>query len=229
MSMWLDRRPGPPGNAAGAPQPNSRPISPLPRRTSSSRGPYLTSSQRHGGTPRGSNLSLVSNDSSSSLLASSKRANGSTLKQSTTVEDAPGPEEVLARILGPSPGGETSGDRRESRGITEDDLDLDFDFGGLALRELANSESPDGGVVYRSQTIADCRLSQALSTVSRLRSLAYTKSQTSEIRPSSRSFTGPFEHAMTSYPPLRRTSPASAMTWLPCQLISKAYSPDPPP
>jgi len=83
----------------------------------------------------------VSNDSSSSLLAASKRANGSTLKQSTTVEDAPDPEAVLAGILGPSSGGSASEDIRDGRRITAEDLDLDFDFGGQDLRELVNSDA----------------------------------------------------------------------------------------
>ncbi|KAK0629774.1 hypothetical protein B0T17DRAFT_606919 [Bombardia bombarda] len=130
--MWLDRLAGQhPGNhnIASSPQSNSRPISPhpLPRRTSS-RGPYLTS-QRPGSTPRGSNLSLVSNDSSFSLLASSKRANGSSLKQSATVDDAPDPEQ---------------------------DLDIDFDFGGLTLRELADGKSrPDDRNTHKPQTVED--------------------------------------------------------------------------
>lgn len=143
--MWLDRRPGSlPGSGTGTPpsQASSRPISPLPRRTSGSRGPYLTS-QRPGvsSAARGSTLSLVSNDSSSSLLAVSKRANGSTLKQSTTVEDAPDPEAILAGILGTSPGGSASEDARDGQRITAEDLDLDFDFGGQDLRELVNSDA----------------------------------------------------------------------------------------
>jgi hypothetical protein len=103
----------------------------------------------------------VSNDSSSSLLASSKRANGSALKQSTTVGDAPDPEEVLARILGPLPDPATPGNSQPGR-ITEDDLEGEFDFGGLSLRELA-SEDADQAVVdrYKPQTIEDCRLTRA--------------------------------------------------------------------
>lgn len=155
--MWLDRRPGPqPGIAAqAASQPNSRPISPLPRRTSSSRGPYLTS-QRPGSTPRASNLSLVSNDSSSSLLGSSKRANGSALKQSVTVEDAPDPVEVLEKLLGPLPAG-TNIQSAGIRPITEADLELEFDFGGLGLRELASSSPGRRDAASKPQTIQDCR------------------------------------------------------------------------
>src|SRR4051812_16499289 len=166
--MWLDRRPGSlPGSGTGTPpsQASSRPISPLPRRTSGSRGPYLTS-QRPGGSSaaRGSALSLVSNDSSSSLLAASKRANGSTLKQSTTVEDAPDPEAVLAGILGPSSSRSASEDIRHGRRITAEDLDLDFDFGGRDLRELVNSDAQLDvrAAPHRPQSVEDCRSPSAL-------------------------------------------------------------------
>lgn len=94
----------------------------------------------------------MSNDSSSSLLASSKRANGSALKHSTTLEDAPDPEDVLAHILGPPPRVASGAERRS---ITEDDLDLYFDFGGLALRELAGGGNGEGEATYRPQTVDD--------------------------------------------------------------------------
>jgi vacuolar protein sorting-associated protein 52 len=123
-------------------------------------------SQRPGGSggARGSALSLVSNDSSSSLLAASKRANGSTLKHSTTVEDVPDPEVILAGILGPSPSVAASGDVR-AHPITEEDLDLDFDFGGLGLRELANGDAQQegGGTAYRPQSTEDCRFPMTLT------------------------------------------------------------------
>ncbi|KAK3987802.1 Sac2 family-domain-containing protein [Cladorrhinum sp. PSN332] len=161
--MWLDRFAG--QHAGGVPPPSNARSSPLPRRTSSGISPYITS-QRPGVSPRGSSLSLVSNDSSaSSLLASSKRANGSALKQSTTVDDAPDPEEILARILGPLPddGRDTSLDEDDSVKITEEDLALDFDFGGLSLRELAEGDVTELEAVetYRLQTVEDCMFSQA--------------------------------------------------------------------
>lgn len=159
--MWLDRFAGQhPGSTPSPPNSQSRSQSPLPRRTSSARGPYLTS-QRPGIASRGSSLSLVSNDSSSSFLGASKRTNGSALKQSTTIGDAPDPEAVLARILGPVPD-TTAPEESRTKRITEEDLDLDFDFGGLSLRELA-----DGGTdraapgTYRPQTVEDCRSSRA--------------------------------------------------------------------
>ncbi|KAK4204108.1 Sac2 family-domain-containing protein [Triangularia verruculosa] len=162
--MWLDRfaaqqQPG----RTSSPPPSNR-SSPLPRRTSRSGGisPYTTSQQRPGISPRGSSLSLVSSDSSSSLLASSRRANGSALRQSTTVDDAPDPEEVLARILGPLSVDVAPAEQSSQTGITEDDLGLEFDFGGLSLHELAESDDADQldtVDTYRPQTVEDCRLS----------------------------------------------------------------------
>lgn len=106
---------------------------------------------------------MISSDSSSSLLAASKRANGSALKQSHTADDAPDPEVILARILGPPPGPSASEDKDARTGrITEDDLDFDFDFGGLGLRELArggaNRAAADS---YRPQSVEDCTSSRA--------------------------------------------------------------------
>ena len=95
---------------------------------------------------------MVSNDSSSSFLASAKRANGTGLRQSTTVEDAPDPEEVLGRILKPLLTG------GKSATISEDDLDLDFDFRGLALQDLAESDMDAGQPLYRSQRVEECTL-----------------------------------------------------------------------
>lgn len=156
--MWLDRLAGQQAGAA-SPQSNSRPISPLPRRTSSARVPYLTS-QRGGNTPRGSSISLVSNDSSSSLLASSRRVNGSSLKRSTTAVDGPDPNEVLEALLGSVPDIPTSAEKSGTL-ITRDDLDLDFDFGGLSLRELAvDDRSSDSTAVCRTQTVEECMLSR---------------------------------------------------------------------
>ncbi|KAK4156229.1 Sac2 family-domain-containing protein [Chaetomidium leptoderma] len=153
--MWLDRFAGQhPGSTPSPPNSQSRAQSPLPRRTSSARGPYLTS-QRPGLSPRGSSLSLVSNDSSSSLLGASKRINGSALKQSSTVGDAPDPEAVLARLLGPLPDTVAAEEDRAGR-ITEDDLDVDFDFGGVSLRELAGGGADRTTAdTYRPQTVED--------------------------------------------------------------------------
>ncbi|KAK4246384.1 Sac2 family-domain-containing protein [Corynascus novoguineensis] len=164
--MWLDRFAGPhPGSNPSPPNSQSRTHSPLPRRTSSARGPYLTS-QRPGLSPRGSSLSLASSDSSSSLLGASKRTNGSALRQSTTVDTGPDPEEILVRILGPLP--DTAAPEKDgTRPITEEDLELDFDFGGFSLRELATDDTGRlTADTYKPQTVEDCRSSSVCTTSS---------------------------------------------------------------
>ena len=101
-------------------------------------------------------MSLVSSDSAASLPASLKRTNGSTLKQSTTVENGRDPEEVLAEILGSDVDGNET-EESQPCFITEEDLDWDFDFGGLSLHGLANSEpETDAVALYRSQAVEDC-------------------------------------------------------------------------
>ncbi|KAH6687948.1 Sac2 family protein [Plectosphaerella plurivora] len=129
--MWLDRFAAQPSPSPSGSQPASRPYSPLPRRTSSAAGPYVTS-HRPGNTPRGSTLSLISNDSSTSFLASSRKANGSGLKQSQTAYDGPDPLDTLDKILGT-----TSSEESHAMTIGVADLDLDIDFGGLGLRDFA--------------------------------------------------------------------------------------------
>lgn len=160
--MWLDRLAAQSNSSPSASQPGSRPYSPLPRRTSSS--PYVTS-QRPGITPRGSQLSLVSNDSSNSFLAS-RRVNGSGLKQSQTTYDGPDSVEILGQILDTAPTSEAT-----TITISENDLELDFQFEGLSLRELASSDEIDRSDAdsYRRQTAEECMSSLlAGSTVRRL-------------------------------------------------------------
>ncbi|RSM03922.1 hypothetical protein CEP52_007144 [Fusarium oligoseptatum] len=140
--MWLDRLAGGPASNPGSstPQPGNRAYSPLPRRTSSSLSPYVTS-QRGGVSPRGSSLSLVSNDSSSSLLSSSRRPNGSNLRQSSTIETGPDSLEVLETLLA---GFSTDSDSAtKQKTINQDDIDFEADFGGLSLKELAASQAPE--------------------------------------------------------------------------------------
>src|SRR6266699_7072555 len=145
--MWLDRL----ANAgSSSPQPNSRTASPLPRRPAGPRGPYVTSQR----SARGSSVSLVSNNSSSSLLASARKPNGSALKQSTIADDG-GTEavEVLNKLLGSASVGDAPEEKVDAP-ITEEDLGVEFDFGGLSLRALAQAGVGQTGLdVYRSQTI----------------------------------------------------------------------------
>ena len=99
--MWLDRLSG--HSTPSATPPASRPYSPAPPRRPSHLAPS-SAAQRPGFSPRSSSLSLVSNDSTTSLLASSKRVNGSALKQSVTTGDAPDPTKVLRRLIGAGSG-----------------------------------------------------------------------------------------------------------------------------
>ncbi|PNP52747.1 hypothetical protein THARTR1_06588 [Trichoderma harzianum] len=96
--MWLDRLAATQASASGpsTPQITSRHNSPLPRRTSSTLSPYITS-QRQGPSPRGSSLSLVSSDSTTSLLASSRKPNGSDARQQPG--QAPDSVDVLEKLL----------------------------------------------------------------------------------------------------------------------------------
>ncbi|KAF9881365.1 Vps52/Sac2 family protein [Colletotrichum karsti] len=156
--MWLDRLAAPSNPSPSSSQPGSRPYSPLPRRPSNS--PYVTS-QRPGITPRGSALSLVSNDSSTSFSAS-RRVNGSGLKQSTISYEGPDSAELLAQILDTaSPQDATEEGIDEA--ISENDLELGFDFEGLSLRELASSDSAvtDDTDSYRRQTAEEYETSRA--------------------------------------------------------------------
>ncbi|RFU78397.1 vps52 sac2 family [Trichoderma arundinaceum] len=135
--MWLDRLAGSQASASGpsTPQLTSRHNSPLPRKTSSSLSPYITS-QKQGRSPRGSSLSLVSSDSTTSLLASSRKPNGSEARQGPTTAQVPDSVDVLERLLAAD--SEIVG-KPQSRTslITEEDLELDVEFGGLSLKELA--------------------------------------------------------------------------------------------
>ncbi|TEA11504.1 Vacuolar protein sorting-associated protein 52 A [Colletotrichum sidae] len=156
--MWLDRLAAQPNPSPSSSQPSSRPYSPLPRRPSNS--PYVTS-QRSGVTPRGSSLSLVSNESSASFLAS-RKVNGSSLKHGQTTYDGPDSVEILGQLLDTASFmSDASNDA--SLVIRESDLALDYDFDGLSLGELAKS---DGGKmneveIYHRQTAEEFESSKA--------------------------------------------------------------------
>ncbi|KUJ07369.1 uncharacterized protein LY89DRAFT_691822 [Mollisia scopiformis] len=55
--------------------------------------------QRPGFTPRLSSFSINANDSTTSLLSSSRKPNGSGLKQSVTASEDPDPLEVIEKLL----------------------------------------------------------------------------------------------------------------------------------
>ncbi len=177
--MWADRFAGggqAPSSGSSTPQSTSRPYSPAPKRASSNLGPHATlplfraggggAVGVDGGGLRPSTLSLVSNESGSSLLATAsgrKAVNGSSLKQSTTAAAAADPLEMLGRLLG------VSQDEVKTtvlllrpataHSITEADLDLDFEFDGHSLRALAESRDvPDREPASaRPQTNKECK------------------------------------------------------------------------
>lgn len=165
--MWLDRLSH---GGTGTPPNSASRNSSLPRKPSGGAGrtgPYVTSQR----SARNSSMSLLSTDSSTSLLSSSRRPDGSALKQSSTVtvdaardaaeeraKDAAAVS-LLGKLLAiDRPPGSTPRPSMESRKIssessstitaiatetepapliTDADLALDFDFGGLSLRQFA--------------------------------------------------------------------------------------------
>ena len=154
--MWLDRLSGHSTPSNAPPPLHNRPYSPLPRRSSHLAPP--TASKRPGFSPQSSTLSLVSNDSTTSLLGSSKKTNGSGLRQSTFIDDHPEPLQTLRKLLG-----------TESKGLDvsnvslngSDNLNLDgeLDFSGLRLRELAKLQQSESDDLHShvSQTLEECR------------------------------------------------------------------------
>jgi vacuolar protein sorting-associated protein 52 len=153
--MWLDRLSGHSTPSNAPPPPHNRSYSPLPRRSSHLAPP--AASKRPGFSPQSSTLSLVSNDSTTSLLGSSKKTNGSGLKQSTVINDYPEPLEVLQKLL-----------RAESKGLdikdvprnSTGDLNLEdgVDFSGLSLQELAKSQQSESDDIHSHvpQTLEEC-------------------------------------------------------------------------
>ncbi|KAF5664060.1 SAC2 [Fusarium circinatum] len=137
--MWLDRLAGGPASSPGpsTPQPGGRVY---PKRTSSTLSPYVTS-QRPGIAPRGSSLSLISNDSTASLLSSSRGPNGSNLRQASTIDTGPDSLGVLETLLAGFSSDREQADKKTA--IVEDDINFAAVFGGLSLKELATSEPPD--------------------------------------------------------------------------------------
>lgn len=149
--MWLDRLSGHSTPAsAGSPPPANRSYSPAPRRQSNL-GPS-SALQRPGFNPRSSSLSLISNDSTTSLLAS-RRPNGSNLKRTATTVDAPNPLDILDKIVG----NDTLSARKtliEQEAAEDYELELDFD--GLGLHEIAEDQRTSGGIV--PQSLEECML-----------------------------------------------------------------------
>lgn len=158
VTMWLDRLAPQSGSATPASQPASRSYSPLPVRTSSNLNPYVTS-QRAGQALRGSAISLVSSSSTTSLLGAAKKPNGSGLKHSSSYKGGPAPEDILERLLGTIIA-DNSASGGVHHSITESDLDLGLDFGGLSLTELAATDpsTSEPEAPRRVQTVGECEL-----------------------------------------------------------------------
>lgn len=159
--MWsLDRLSGhTTPSASPPPQLNRNPN--LPRRPS-----HLVPSPVGGRppfNPRSSSLSLVSNDSNTSLL-SSRRPNGSNLKQTVTPPNVPDPLEVLGKLLdnGEATKSPFAKDQTAANGavtsIREEDDEGEWDFGGLSLQDIVAGEPFDieDEYVYKSQTLEEC-------------------------------------------------------------------------
>ncbi|KAL2061710.1 hypothetical protein VTL71DRAFT_7088 [Oculimacula yallundae] len=125
---------------------------PAPRRPSHL-GP-ASAVQRPGFSPRSSSLSINSNDSTTSLL-SSRRPNGSGLKRSATVADAPDPLVVLEKLLG-SEGNESLQDSHVTGNgdASMNDFESEMDFEGLNLRDVISSSTIHAQeALYTAQTV----------------------------------------------------------------------------
>lgn len=161
--MWLDRLSGhstpTPTPTPSAPSSSKRSYSPGARR-SSNLAPLIPS-QRPGFSPRSSSLSVLSNDSTTSLL-SLRRPNGSGLKHSATNTEIPGPLEVLGEIVGPEVSSE-SVELVENDG-EYGDYELNLDFTGLNLHEIATGVPSAGQkeISYAAQSVEECMHSFAL-------------------------------------------------------------------
>lgn len=154
-AMWLDRLSGH-STPSQSPPPGSRSYSPGPRRPTHLAPNAAT--QRPIYNPRSSSLSLITNDSTSSLLSISgnRKSNGSTLKQTTPAPvDVADPLEVLKKLIGDDT---LSGTNAPKDNTPEKSVHDDLDFGGLSLNELAEIDNEDSNDihVYRSQTVEEC-------------------------------------------------------------------------
>ncbi|KAH8659087.1 Sac2 family-domain-containing protein [Tricladium varicosporioides] len=143
--MWLDRLSGHSTPASGSPPPPlNRSYSPGPKRPSNLAP--SSAAQRPGFTPRSSSLSLVSNDSTTSLLSSSKKTNGSALKQGITAVDAPDPVEILEKLVAAG-GKDISVSAKEvarhgNNVLSDYGIEAELEFEGLSLREIVSDNSP---------------------------------------------------------------------------------------
>ena len=140
--MWLDRFSNQPTSNGSLPPPQTRSLSPAPKRQS-----HLAPvpPPRPGYSPRSSSLSLNSkvNSSTTSLSATSRVPNGSALKRELTPPpDVGDPLDVLQSIIG------TTIRQHETHSSSDDELlgrkpqvlTPYVDFGGLSLQEFAENK-----------------------------------------------------------------------------------------
>jgi hypothetical protein len=156
--MWLDRLSGHSTPAAtplaSAPSSTKRSYSPGARRSSNLVPPI--SAQRPGFSPRSSSLSLPFSDSTTSLLSSARRPNGSSLKHAASVTEIASPLEVLEKLVGseiqPGPSASSVNDEEYS------DFELNLDFDGLSLQEIATGglSSHEEESKYTAQSVEEC-------------------------------------------------------------------------
>lgn len=96
-----------------------------------------------------------------SLLASSRRPNGSTLKQSATAGDAPDPLAVLEHLLG-SNDVRLAGQSKLANGTIEDTsadaFESELDFEGLGLRAFVSKydEEEEEEPSRTTQSVEEC-------------------------------------------------------------------------
>lgn len=100
---------------------------------------------------------MVSSDSATSLLASSRKPNGSEVKQPAAPQ-VPDSINILEKLLAAD--SEIVGKAQGKASlITEEDLGLDVDFGGQSLKELAaGSFDSDATSFRRPQNAIECAL-----------------------------------------------------------------------
>lgn len=154
--MWLDRLSSHSTPSASPPPSANRSFSPASRRPS-----HLaptSAPQRPGFTPRSSSLSLVSNDSTASLLASSRNPNGTGPKRPAAVSSTPDPLEVLEKLLGPKGKGLAPSSKAGDGVDTTEESGFELDFAGLSLQDFLEQETPESDLeaVYNMQTIDEC-------------------------------------------------------------------------
>ena len=195
--MWLSGRSTPAATPSGSPPPPAnRSYSPAPRRPSNLAP--SSAAQRPPFNPRSSSLSLVSNDSTTSLLSSSRRPNGSGLKQSVTAVNAPDPLEVLERLLG-SEGKEKASSKSANgtfanKNTVDYDYEAELDFDGLTLREIVEGQPSNAKEehVYITQTIEECMFNRVFICI-----VTDGVCQLRKIKTNSKIFINPFVPATT--------------------------------